>query len=602
MASPEKRFGARTYAMQMINKRKESRITVGQDQTPELITCEPDPFVLDETTQDTDSSRMKLITINGFLESNQMDSKSNPRRYSGTRKRVSSAVVPSIPEGTLVVSEAVIGPDCKAPAKDYVISKKEVAQVREYLAANDPKYQKYEEEKIIKKRRAEKRRNELPLFTSFQETCKIRIETLKKPTIADKCNKCGEQFLSEWDVVQHISLKHSNYIDPLVRAKRSDAGQTRDYVCPTCCARVKTLQHLAKHTLEAHGKETLDPATKTPVKSNDSRKESSSTICDTCGKMTKSGQLRNHILSFHTKPEDRPYPCDFEQCDRTFVRAERLITHRRHHKNLMLFKCIQEGCEKTFVSERNMKNHFRSLHEKARFKCTICGHESKSKFGREYHVKKEHLKVKDRRCPHCDFATLTTGNLKLHIKNMHKDKLDENGQVAKEDEAKFMMYFHPDRYYAQEVPSPLASVQNSNGKEPEEPARNTRSSSKKKSQKKSKAKQEKLAANVTENGHNDSMLSHHRIDSMKPPDNSEYHQSPFDPITHVSQETQSGVATQACFNYMTPHHGRLCPMCENVVPDLTFHFQNHHRISSPDYLQALIHQQTNGATHYNNFM
>ena len=470
MEDPTRRFGLRTYSNRLRQRNTAKAKSGSVDQTPELIMCEPDPFVLeDESTEDMDASSRSNgqapMTVAQLRASKGVKEEIYWKRK---KKVVVPKVVPKVVGPDEVVHEiraGRVGADGRIPSNEYVLSKKNLDEIKEYLSS-DPRFKKYEEGVVEKKRRREERRAEVAQLTAFHGMHRFRLETLKKGAIPDACRKCRQDFQSEWDVIAHIRLTHSNYTDPVGRDRRSDFGGSRDYACTYCCTRFLTINHLARHTIDAHDKETIDPATNTPAQPLDKKalkKESLTLICHSCGKIVNNGPngLRNHILSFHTKPEERPYPCDFDGCDRAFARARKLLEHRRVHKDLKLFECPHKECGKRFVKQQSMNEHVKAIHEKRKFKCKTCGHESISSSGRDYHRKKFHEKDKNRKCPHCTFATLTTGNLKLHIKNMHKDRLDENGQVRKEDEAKFMTFVHHDRYKSSQI-IPLDQVDDSN--------------------------------------------------------------------------------------------------------------------------------------------
>jgi uncharacterized Zn-finger protein len=78
--------------------------------------------------------------------------------------------------------------------------------------------------------------------------------------------------------------------------------------------------------------------------------------CDICGRVFP----REKSLQAHkrTHSGDRPYTCDFPNCDKAFVQSGQLKTHQRLHTGEKPFICTVEGCESRFThANRHCPTH-----------------------------------------------------------------------------------------------------------------------------------------------------------------------------------------------------------------------------------------------------
>jgi rubrerythrin len=78
-------------------------------------------------------------------------------------------------------------------------------------------------------------------------------------------------------------------------------------------------------------------------------------------------------------------------------------------------------CGVQTFNKNALDKHITALHGVATklFKCEQCYLSSVTKFCFALHFKAVHDKVKDNKCPQCDFALSTPSSLKFHNKTVH---------------------------------------------------------------------------------------------------------------------------------------------------------------------------------------
>ena len=59
---------------------------------------------------------------------------------------------------------------------------------------------------------------------------------------------------------------------------------------------------------------------------------------------------------------EKPYPCPFVGCAKTFREAGGLRRHKIIHAGLKPYKCAVEGCSKAFADSSNRRKHVRRHH------------------------------------------------------------------------------------------------------------------------------------------------------------------------------------------------------------------------------------------------
>lgn len=87
-----------------------------------------------------------------------------------------------------------------------------------------------------------------------------------------------------------------------------------------------------------------------------------------------------------TPPQERPYACPVETCDRRFSRSDELTRHIRIHTGQKPFQC--RICMRSFSRSDHLTTHIRTHTGEKPFQCDVCGR----KFARS-DEKKRHSKV-----------------------------------------------------------------------------------------------------------------------------------------------------------------------------------------------------------------
>ena len=87
--------------------------------------------------------------------------------------------------------------------------------------------------------------------------------------------------------------------------------------------------------------------------------------------------------------QDRPYPCDFKNCNKRFARSDELSRHTRTHTGMKPFQC--SICMRFFSRSDHLTTHVRTHTGEKPFPCSICT----KKFARS-DERRRHMKVHDR--------------------------------------------------------------------------------------------------------------------------------------------------------------------------------------------------------------
>lgn len=150
------------------------------------------------------------------------------------------------------------------------------------------------------------------------------------------CGFCGSKFLTQEKVLQHEQKKHSQ-----------ETGNDRPFKCQIddCGCSFKNINHLRSHQQAIH------------LQGHEKEFE-----CNECGK--KFG-LRAH-LTVHIRSHYSLFPCNYEDCDRSFKKLNNLKNHFiRDHGISELYLCNVENCGERFKMLSQLKNHSENDHDTA---------------------------------------------------------------------------------------------------------------------------------------------------------------------------------------------------------------------------------------------
>nr|CAB3267936.1 ZF(C2H2)-13 zinc finger protein [Phallusia mammillata] len=147
-------------------------------------------------------------------------------------------------------------------------------------------------------------------------------------------------------------------------------------------------------------------------------------MCRKCGKeFAQEDSLKKHIQVVHQKK--KPHKC--KECGKQFGQRQDLTVHMNTHTGIKPFAC--EKCDKRFTSSSSRNAHVRQIHEKIRpHVCKIC----EKSFGQLHQLKSHtrfHTGYKPYKCKHCDYATVTAGLLKIHVRGVHRICDVTNGRI-----------------------------------------------------------------------------------------------------------------------------------------------------------------------------
>ncbi|TVY76137.1 Transcription factor IIIA [Lachnellula suecica] len=139
-------------------------------------------------------------------------------------------------------------------------------------------------------------------------------------------------------------------------------------------------------------------------------------------------RMKAHLVT-HTN--DRPYPCPYDDCDKTYIEDKHLQQHiKGTHTQERKWVCDWEGCDKSFLTGTRLRRHKEAHQGHERFRCT--GYAPCNKTFRKHntlqrHIRSDHLELAPFPCTYKDPFTDEPCNagfdgavgLRKHVDRVH---------------------------------------------------------------------------------------------------------------------------------------------------------------------------------------
>ncbi|CAG7683807.1 unnamed protein product [Allacma fusca] len=144
--------------------------------------------------------------------------------------------------------------------------------------------------------------------------------------------------------------------------------------------------------------------------------------CNLCDKKFKSsGNMRSHMISFHT----HKYEFYCEICGAGCVTKSTFYAHMRTHVNHRKFKC--QHCPASFKKKDHLQNHETRLHTTdLPFMCGTCGRRFKVRQGLRQHEQNVHSLDGPSICKLCNKTFASAAYVQTHIRTTHMKMRDQS--------------------------------------------------------------------------------------------------------------------------------------------------------------------------------
>ncbi|XP_055638105.1 zinc finger protein 391-like [Toxorhynchites rutilus septentrionalis] len=190
----------------------------------------------------------------------------------------------------------------------------------------------------------------LKIDIGFNDEQKTTPEEVVSSSSA-RCNGCGEEFSSPFDLNQHMGFCPSRLKNDTLQPFIPNIGGITQLTCHICNRSFNDTQELKYHE---------------SLHSNSPSKCNFCHLTFPCSRTLKIHMDQHKMIS--TLPDGR-FKCDL--CDATFKLYGNLIIHRRSHTGERPYPCYI--CGRAFSTSSNMKTHMNVVHSQDRpFKCHQC--------------------------------------------------------------------------------------------------------------------------------------------------------------------------------------------------------------------------------------
>jgi hypothetical protein len=84
-------------------------------------------------------------------------------------------------------------------------------------------------------------------------------------------------------------------------------------------------------------------------------------------------KLKENLEKENSGKDSNTFPCEYDNCHKTFKFKWILDRHYLSHKPIKLFKCNYEDCPKSYKSKENLTLHIKNIHLKEKpYSCRYC--------------------------------------------------------------------------------------------------------------------------------------------------------------------------------------------------------------------------------------
>lgn len=159
-----------------------------------------------------------------------------------------------------------------------------------------------------------------------------------------------------------------------------------------------------------------------PKKHNQTQTQHKCSVLGCGAVFSRPYRLKNHIATHHEG--QKPYSCDFEDCNKSYSSQSHLIRHKKvaHTDESAVnteteVMCSVEGCSMVCANNYTLKKHINNVHTDLPFECSICN----KKFRRKSHLHEHKIEVHNEAAPYqCDKCSLSFVHFYLFQK--HKNR------------------------------------------------------------------------------------------------------------------------------------------------------------------------------------
>lgn len=142
--------------------------------------------------------------------------------------------------------------------------------------------------------------------------------------------------------------------------------------------------------------------------------------CGSCDNVFKNySDLQIH---HRTHTGDKPFKCNFNQCDESFISKGRYEVHvEMYHREKAPLKC--EFCPRSFFRHHRLFHHKNTHIGVRHYLCEICSKAFSQPAYLKYHqTKHKELNLEEYKCDQCDKSFASPVNLRFHKETQHQKK------------------------------------------------------------------------------------------------------------------------------------------------------------------------------------